>query len=105
MSATAAVAGSLPDRIALEHAAIRDSLPAGVSSAEARAASLQAFARLGIPGPREDAWKYANLRPLAQARFSPVATRCSPEEIRRLLPPPVESFARHVFVDGSALED
>jgi len=105
MSATAAAAGSLPDRIALEHAAILDSLPAGVSSVQARAASLEAFARLGIPGPREDAWKYANLRPLAQARFSPATTRYSPEEVRRLLPSPVESFARHVFVDGSARAD
>jgi Fe-S cluster assembly protein SufD len=34
-----------------------------------RAAAFEHFAALGFPGPREEAWKYTNLRRLASRRF------------------------------------
>ena len=40
---------------------------------EVRAAAAEAFGRMGVPGgssdKREEAWKYTNLRPLAEASF------------------------------------
>ena len=102
MSADVATLGSLPDRIALEHASLRDALPVRVAPPDKREDSLQAFVRLGIPAQREDTWKYANLRPLEQARFAPAQTRLSPDALRALLPARIDNFARYVFVDGRA---
>jgi Fe-S cluster assembly protein SufD len=45
---------------------LRDRLPGSPSAREAAAAS---FAHLGLPGPREEAWKYTNLRAMAELEF------------------------------------
>ncbi len=74
---------------------LKDRLP-GDPVARARAA--EAFRRLGLPGRRDEAWKYTNLRPLTEAAFheplSPVADGQRLEAVARLAP------ARLVFIDG-----
>ncbi len=63
-----------------------------------RAAAAEAFRHLGLPGRRDEAWKYTNLRPLAEAAFheplSPVADGQTLDMVPRLAP------ARVVFIDG-----
>jgi Fe-S cluster assembly protein SufD len=63
-----------------------------------RAAAAETFRRLGLPGRREEAWKYTNLRPLTEAAFyeplSPVADGQTLEAVPRLAP------ARLLFMDG-----
>ena len=39
--------------------------------ANMREASLERFAELGFPGPRNEDWKYTNVRPLERPRFHP----------------------------------
>jgi Fe-S cluster assembly protein SufD len=36
-----------------------------------RAGGLERYRRLGLPGPRVEAWKYTNLNPLAKIDFAP----------------------------------
>ena len=45
---------------------LRDRLP---GSGAARDAAAESFRNLGFPGRRDEAWKYTNLRPLAEAAF------------------------------------
>ncbi|MFM7396916.1 MAG: SufB/SufD family protein [Gammaproteobacteria bacterium] len=55
-----------------------------------------------LPTPRDENWKYANLRGLARARFEPSASPTA-ETIARLtaaLPKPFEGFERMVMIDG-----
>jgi Fe-S cluster assembly protein SufD len=63
-----------------------------------RAAAAEAFRRMGLPGRRDEAWKYTNLRPLAEAAFyeplSPVADGQTFDGLPRLAP------ACLVFIDG-----
>ncbi|HET6185165.1 MAG TPA: Fe-S cluster assembly protein SufD [Acetobacteraceae bacterium] len=64
----------------------------------ARAAAAELFRTLGLPGRRDEAWKYTNLRPLAEAAFheplSPVADHQVAEGIPRL------AGSRLLFIDG-----
>ena len=66
--------------------------------ARVRAAAAEAFQRTGLPGPRVEAWKYTNLRPLMRAAFaepmSPVSDDQMLDGVPRLAP------ARLVFVSG-----
>ena len=69
-------------------------------SAAQRAAAFERFAALGFPGPREEAWKYTNLRRLASRRFpAPGADDAAPA-----LP---EALAGHrlAVVNGQWRED
>lgn len=55
-----------------------------------------------LPSPRDENWKYANLRGLARARFEP-APRPSADVLARVaaaLPAPLEGYERLVLVDG-----
>lgn len=65
----------------------------------AREAAARAFRERGFPGPREEAWKYTNLRPLAELTFqealSPIVD-CAPL-LARL---PKLDAPRLIFVDG-----
>jgi Fe-S cluster assembly protein SufD len=81
---------------------MRESLPAGVVSAERRQEALQALAARGLPGTRDENWRYANLRPLERVRFAPVAaaTGVPAQPAASDLPPRLEGFARYTFVDG-----
>ena len=57
-------------------ARLRGRLPGDVL---AREAAAEHFRRLGLPSVREEAWRYTNLRPLAEAAFAEPLTAVSDE--------------------------
>jgi Fe-S cluster assembly protein SufD len=65
----------------------------------ARAAAADAFRRLGLPGRRDEAWKYTNLRPVAEASFDEPLTSVSDIEVL-LHGVPRIGAAQLVFGDG-----
>ncbi len=68
--------------------------------AAARAQALERFAAGGYPTPREEAWKYTNLAPLAGKAFEPLAALDDVSDLdidAYLLAP---DLPRLVFVDG-----
>lgn len=63
-----------------------------------RDAAADSFRQLGFPGRREEAWKYTNLRPLAEAAFhEPLSVV---EDSSYLLSAPRIAGVRLVFLDG-----
>jgi Fe-S cluster assembly protein SufD len=80
--------------------ALRDRLP---GDPHQRIAAADAFRLAGLPGAvsgrREEAWKYTNLRPVADAYFTQPLTPCTGEGalLSRL---PCVGVSRIVFVDG-----
>jgi Fe-S cluster assembly protein SufD len=88
----------LAERIAKEHAAVADSLPAGAVARARRRRAIDALLAGGLPGTRDENWRYANLRPLERVVFAPASSEPSPAFLP--LPPPIEGFARYVFIDG-----
>lgn len=88
---------ALAQRIADEHASVAQSLPANVVALERRREAIDALAA-GLPTPRDENWKYANLRPLERVRFTPAASR--PAVAATELPPPVRGYVRYVLIDG-----
>ncbi|MBV6417131.1 MAG: FeS cluster assembly protein SufD [Steroidobacteraceae bacterium] len=89
-------------RLTADHAAIVDSLPAGVVARDARRAALAGVEKHGLPVNRDENWRYANLRPLESLRFAPplALTPDAIERARAILPPPLPGFDRYVVVDG-----
>jgi Fe-S cluster assembly protein SufD len=69
--------------------------PALRGPAAQRAAAMERFAELGFPGPREEAWKYTNLRRLEARRFTPPAELLAVKD----LPPPLVA-QRLTLVNG-----
>ncbi|EQD28318.1 FeS assembly protein SufD, partial [mine drainage metagenome] len=67
-----------------------------VIGGERRREAIEALCAQGLPSTREENWRYANLRVLERARFSPCA---SPAGIADL-PAPLAGFSRLVFIDG-----
>ncbi len=64
-----------------------------------RAAGADAFARHGLPGPREEAWRYTALRPLAETQFhEPVVLLADTSAQLAALALP--DLPRLVFIDG-----
>lgn len=75
--------------------------------AEFRRAALSAFLSGGVPGPREEQWRYAPLRELEGASFRTLP-RPAPEMIDRVLrslPEALPGYARLVFIDGHAVDE
>jgi Fe-S cluster assembly protein SufD len=96
---------ALSQRLLAEYAEVRAALPSGVVSAARRQEAIQALTAQGLPMTREENWRYANLRPLARARFVPAAAAASaapsPPPAPAAVPPILEGFARYTFVDGT----
>jgi len=90
----------LATRISQEHAAASESLPRGLAGAERRRKAIEALTAQGLPTSRDENWKYANLRPLERVRFTPAAPPPQGSVTLANLPPPLEGYARYVFVDG-----
>jgi Fe-S cluster assembly protein SufD len=69
-----------------------------------REQAARAFAAAGLPGPKNEAWKYTSLRPLAEARFQEplVALADCGNLLARL---PQIDAPRLVFVDGRRRAD
>ena len=93
------MASALATRIAAEHAAAADALPSGVVSVERRRAAVETLSAQGLPTPRDENWKYANLRPLEKVKFAaPVGAQAGVAAAD--LPAAIAGYARYVFVDG-----
>ena len=90
------MSAALLARLQGEYGAVRDTLPDSVIDGESRLEAIAALCAQGLPTTREENWRYANLRVLERARFSPPA---SPAGIADL-PEPLTGFSRFVFVDG-----
>jgi len=62
---------------------------------------------VSLPTPRDENWKYANLRGLSRARFDP-SPPPSAETLARVtaaLPAPIDGFERFVIIDGFIASD
>jgi Fe-S cluster assembly protein SufD len=94
----------LTARIAEQHASAVRALAAQLPGAARRSAAMGALAVAGLPGSRDENWKYANLRPLERASFTPAALTPpaggADAALAAALPERLEGFARCVFVDG-----
>ncbi|HXY96072.1 MAG TPA: Fe-S cluster assembly protein SufD [Steroidobacteraceae bacterium] len=94
----------LAARIAEQHARAARALSAHLPGAARRSAAMEALAAAGLPGSRDENWKYANLRPLERASFTPAALTApdsaADAALAAALPARLEGFARYVFVDG-----
>ena len=90
------------ERLRREYAEALPALPAGVATPQLRGAALEQAAALGLPALREDAFRYASLRPLEKARLVPAARPTEADEARAAsrLPAAVAGFTRYVFVNG-----
>src|ERR1700743_1863184 len=85
-------------RIAAEHAAALATQSAPPQSLAARRTALQGRLARGLPTSRDENWRYANLRLLDKASFTPAVA--APAIGAADLPAPIEGFTRFVFVDG-----
>lgn len=79
---------------------LRDRLP---GDRAVRDAAAESFRQLGFPGRREEAWKYTNLRPLAEAGFHEALSVV--EDSSYLLSAPRIAGTRLVFLDGRFRSD
>jgi Fe-S cluster assembly protein SufD len=89
---------ALTDRIAQDFASSA-ALLGGGEAAVGRRRALEALEANGLPGSRDENWKYANLRSLERARFVP-APPLETLPAAAELPPALPGIARYVFVDG-----
>jgi Fe-S cluster assembly protein SufD len=90
---------ALTARIRDDFVSAAHALPSADPAAASRRAALAALERAGLPGSRDENWKYANLRSLERVRFLPApAAPALPSAAD--LPAPLPGIARLVFVDG-----
>ncbi len=89
---------ALATRIAEDFAAATSGTADGPALARRRSA-LNRLQTTGLPGTRDENWKYASLRGLERLRFlpAPAGATATPDSA---LPAPVAGFTRYVFVDG-----
>src|SRR2546429_253521 len=90
----------LATRIAEEHAAASESLPRGLAGAERRRKATGAWPAQGLPPCGDENWKYANRGRRGRVRSGPAAAPPQGSVTLANLPPPLEGYARYVFVDG-----
>ena len=97
---------TLSKRALEEYTAVRESLPPDVVSPARRQEAIEALAARGLPGTRDENWRYSNLRPLERARFAPVAATptaaaaATSRAAEVATPAKLDGFARYTFVDG-----
>ena len=85
-------------RIAAEHAATLALQPVPPASLAHRRKALQGLLERGLPTARDENWRYANLRILEKAKFTPAAAAV--DVAAAAVPAAIEGFTRFVFVDG-----
>ncbi|MDE2198302.1 MAG: Fe-S cluster assembly protein SufD [Rhodospirillales bacterium] len=78
------------------YAAVKRRLPGDAARREAAAA---AFAQGGLPSPREEAWRYTNLRPLAELAYADAPAAVDTAALLARLPD--IAAPRLVFVNGA----
>jgi Fe-S cluster assembly protein SufD len=78
---------------------LRTRLPGAEAAREAAAAVLR---EAGLPGPRDEAWKYTSLRPLAELSFHEALTEAGDHPAAPALPylGALDGAPRLVFVEG-----
>jgi Fe-S cluster assembly protein SufD len=93
----------LTARIAAEHASTLGALPPQLAGGARRRAAMEALTTAGLPGARDENWKYVNLRPLERQSFTPAPLTSRPPAAAALagLPERLPGFARYVFIDGN----
>jgi len=93
----------LTARIAAEHARTLGALPPQLAGGARRRAAMEALATAGLPGARDENWKYSNLRPLERQSFTPAPLNSRPPAAAApaVLPERLPGFARYVFIDGN----
>ncbi len=82
-------------------------LPGRGSVSDRRKGAIDRFRAAGLPGPRNEAWKYTNVTPLARGAFR-AATRAdaaAPAAAVVALMPEQDDAIRLVFVNGYLRED
>ncbi len=82
----------------IESLATERAMPGGLAAV--RAEALAALRRDGLPGARDEAWKYANLRAFGQRRFVDGDCGAHAHALDATLLLPGEAAARIVFVNG-----
>lgn len=89
------------DHYLAEFARLERQLAGDKAISEHRQTSLREFANQGFPTPRQEDWKYTDLRPLEKRRFESAddAGQLSESELSALLPTDMACH-RLVFVDG-----
>ncbi len=87
------------DSFLARYEGLRARLP---GDAAARDAAAEIFRRVGLPGTRDEAWKYTNLRPLADNEFREALTSVEGGTLPAI---PALDAPRIVFVDGRLRED
>lgn len=89
------------DHYLAEFARLERQLAGGKALGEQRQAHLRGFAKQGFPTPRQEDWKYTDLRALEKRRFeSPDQPgELSQSQLDKLLPEALDCY-RLVFVDG-----
>lgn len=89
------------ERLQQDYAAALPSLPTAGIALQQRSAAVAELAAMGLPGLRDDDFRYANLRALSRARFIalPVAAELA-ETLATVLPARLDGFTRCVLVNG-----
>jgi Fe-S cluster assembly protein SufD len=95
----APAAGNTAQSFLARFAGLRDRLPGDAAPRDAAAARLREG---GLPGPRDEAWKYTSLRPLADISFHEAFTDAGDHRAAPPLPDlgALAGLPRLVFVDG-----
>jgi Fe-S cluster assembly protein SufD len=94
-------AAGFTDRLRAAFDAASASLPDAVVPAASRRAAIARLAELGLPGLRDDAFRYSNLRPLQSATLLPAANEVSRVDVSAAgIGAPLPGATRLVFVDG-----
>jgi Fe-S cluster assembly protein SufD len=94
------MSATFSERLQREHAEALPGLPASVVGRDDRVAALRRVLESGLPGLRDDAWRYSNLRQMAQARLTSTAASDHAAQARAMLPDTLAGIARFVFVNG-----
>jgi Fe-S cluster assembly protein SufD len=98
---------TLTARILEDYARTERAQPSSAAAAARRRAAIEALEATGLPGPRDENWKYANLRPLERLRFvaaaslPAAATAAAAPLGPAQLPAALAGYTRYVFVDGA----
>ena len=90
---------ALTDRIVEDFATGARALPGSGIADTRRRSAIKTLEAQGLPGSRDENWKYANLRALERMRFVPAP---APQILPSLahLPEALPGISRYVFVDG-----
>ena len=89
------------DSFLARYEGLRTRLPGDM---EAREAAAEAFRRAGLPSVHDEAWKYTNLRPIAEASFREPLTSIDRDAAHLPAIPDLDA-PRLVFVDGRLRAD